>query len=164
MPKNVTVQVGDELAAKMDKLPDVNWSQVVRGCLERYCDTRLIPDIEALVRKMKEQKEEAHKEGYKTALEWFRLESTRYEDVNRIFRKRDELETDFDRRIVEQYGSLENAEADGANPDAAWRTEVHRFWTKTIENILAELPYEYEVTAAFARGFEAGLTELKRSG
>lgn len=41
MGKNVTVQVGDELATKMEKLPDVNWSQVVRGCLEQYCYMRL---------------------------------------------------------------------------------------------------------------------------
>ena len=41
MGKNVTVQVDDELAAKMEKLPDVNWSQVVRSCLNQYCDMRL---------------------------------------------------------------------------------------------------------------------------
>lgn len=43
MPRNVTVQVGDELAAKMEKLPDVNWSQVVRNCIEKYSNMRLTP-------------------------------------------------------------------------------------------------------------------------
>lgn len=41
MPKNVTVQVGDELVSKMEKLPDINWSQVMRNCLEEYCSSRL---------------------------------------------------------------------------------------------------------------------------
>lgn len=43
MPKNVTVQVGDELVAKMEKLPDVNWSQVIRDSIEKYCNSRLTP-------------------------------------------------------------------------------------------------------------------------
>jgi hypothetical protein len=41
MGKNVTVQVDDELATKMEKLPDVNWSQVVRSSLDEYCNSRL---------------------------------------------------------------------------------------------------------------------------
>lgn len=47
MPKNVTVQVSDDLSAKMQQLPDVNWSAVLRQCIERYCNTRLKQKVES---------------------------------------------------------------------------------------------------------------------
>jgi len=52
MVKNVTVQVGDELERKMKEITDVNWSDVVRECLERYCSTRQSLTVGALAQKM----------------------------------------------------------------------------------------------------------------
>ena len=45
MAKNLTVQINDQLQEKMAKLPDVNWSAVVRACLEKYCDERLHKEV-----------------------------------------------------------------------------------------------------------------------
>lgn len=161
-PKNVTVQVGDELAAKMQKLPDVNWSHVVRDCLDRYCNIRLNPDIEALAQKMKGQKEEAYSEGYRAALEWFKREDIRYEDVNEIVRERDSVESDFDENIKEEYGDWQTAQAQGANINAMWVAAERRFWTRRIKKILRELPADYNVTDAFIKGFKTALKKLER--
>ena len=164
MPKNVTVQVGDDLATRMENLPDVNWSHVVRDCIERYCNIRLNADIEALAQKMKEQKEESYSEGYKTALEWFKLESVRYEDVDKVSREWDETTADFDRHIEEKYGSFEQAEDDGISVNTLWEREKRGFWTKTLRSILEELPYDCDVTDAFIEGFRNALLKLETSG
>ena len=36
MPRNITVNVSDELAKRMDKFPEVNWSAVTRECIDQY--------------------------------------------------------------------------------------------------------------------------------
>lgn len=167
MGKNVTVQVGDKLAAKMEKLPDVNWSQVVRSCLQRYCDVRLNPDIEALVQKMKEQKEEAYSEGYKTALQWFKQEEVSYADVNRIFRRLDRLEENFDREVDEKYKS-EDFEEDpslAVTVTESRNRKEREFWASTILGetkgvYLAES--ELDITDAFIEGFKAALKKLEK--
>ena len=40
MPKNVTISVSDELARKMNKYPDVNWSEVGRQAFGEYIKFR----------------------------------------------------------------------------------------------------------------------------
>lgn len=160
MGKNVTVQVGDDLAAKMEKLLDANWSQVVRDCLDRYCDIRLNPNIEALMQKMKVQKEEAYAEGYKAALEWFKLEEVRYADVNQIFRNLDEVESDFDRRVREEYGDWEHAQDENPVIGEEYEREIRRFWNDVVEEQIKGLPDSYDISDAFVEGFEAALKKL----
>jgi len=162
MPKNVTVQVGDELAEKMSKLKDANWSQVIRSCLERYCNIRLNPNIEALVQKVKEQKESAYSDGYKMALEWFKQEIVGYEDLDEISRNRDKASADFDKFIEEKYGDYVTALESGADPNDLWAIEERKFWTKIIENILETLPIDYDITSAFVDGFRAAVEKLEK--
>jgi hypothetical protein len=167
MVKNVTVQVGDDLAAKMEKLLDVNWSQVVRSCIQQYCNIRLNPDIEALMQKMKEQKEEAYSEGYKTALEWFKQEEVRYEDVDKVFRELDRLIEDFDRQVEEKYESEEFEEF----PSLAIKVTDSRnrkkreFWAATILDVMEGVhreKRELDVTDAFIEGFKTALKKLEK--
>lgn len=40
MPKNVTISISDELARKMDAMPEINWSEVCRQCISKYIDKR----------------------------------------------------------------------------------------------------------------------------
>jgi len=161
MPKNVTVQVNDKLAAKMKRLPDVNWSYVVRDCLEHYCNIRLNPNIEALAQKMKEEKEEAESGGYKIAWEWVKQGSVGYKDVDRIFREYEALEAEFDSHIEKQYGSYQKAEDEGVNVNTLWETQERAFWTDIVVKALGELHYEYDVSSAFIEGFKNALKKLK---
>jgi hypothetical protein len=39
--KNLTLYISAELAEKMEKLPEINWSQVAREAIQRYIDERL---------------------------------------------------------------------------------------------------------------------------
>jgi len=153
MGKNVTVQVGDDLAAKMEKLPDVNWSQVVRNCLQRYCGIRLNANIEALMQKMKVQKEEAYSEGYKAALEWFKGEEIRYEDVNEIFQELSKDKAEF--YELTDWESI--AEEEGVFP--LWEPKERHFWTMKIERLLEE---PHTISDAFIDGFEVALRELEK--
>lgn len=165
MPKNVTVQIDDELLTMMDKLPDVNWSQVVRSCLQSYCHIRLNPDIEALMQKMKGQKEEAYSEGYRAALEWFKQDSVRYEDINGIFQELDKIEQDFNariERIIEEHGDWRAAQEEGALPLATWESEKRRFWNDTVKRIIEELADTFEISDAFIEGFKAALKKLEK--
>jgi len=160
--KNVTVQVGDELAAKMEKLPDVNWSQVVRICIQKYCNIRLNPNIEALKQKMKQQKDEAYSEGYKAALEWFKQEDVRYEDVNEIFQRLNNVRADFQERIKEMHGTFENAANEGTDPTILLNAEETKFWNKTIEAISERFFNDsFDMSTVFIQGFKAALQELE---
>ena len=151
--KNVTAQIPDDLAAKMEKLPDVNWSQVVRNCLQRYCGIRLNANIEALMQKMKVQKEEAYSEGYKAALEWFKGEEIRYEDVNEIFQ-----ELSKDKEMWHDSIDWESiAEEGGVFP--SWEPKARHFWTMKIEHLLEE---PHTISDAFIDGFEVALRELEK--
>jgi len=162
MGRNVTVQVGDELAGKMEKLPDVNWSEVVRGCLETYCRVRLNSDIEALAKKMKEQKEEAYSEGYKAALEWFKQEGVTYKDVNAIFNEIADFESEFDSEVKEKYGSWESANDEEPLIGERYESEERRFWRGKVEEITSELSESYDVTDAFVIGFKNALQKLSK--
>ena len=56
LPKNVTVSISDEIAAKMDGMRDVNWSEVCRRCISEYIEARksnrgeFIKDVERFMR------------------------------------------------------------------------------------------------------------------
>lgn len=53
MPKNVTISISDELAEKMAKMPEINWSEVGRQTITKFIEERepkekgdLITDLE----------------------------------------------------------------------------------------------------------------------
>jgi len=160
MVRNVTVQVGDDISSKMEKLKDVNWSEVVRDCLEKYCNLRLNADIEALGQKMKAQKEEAYSEGYKAALEWFKQKEITYEDVNAISQELDDFASAWDSKVEEKYGSWGEAQDEEPFIGERYETEERAFWKRKVEEIVKELPDSYDITDAFVEGFKDALQKL----
>lgn len=67
MPKNITLSLPDDLAAQMDKIPEVNWSAVAKACIKQYIEVRKSPDLSTLVEKLQKQKGEEYVNGRKKA-------------------------------------------------------------------------------------------------
>ena len=63
IPKNVTIYLSDEIAANMEKYPEVNWSEICRKAVMDYIDTRSQIDIASLLEKLKAESNEAYKQG-----------------------------------------------------------------------------------------------------
>ena len=63
MPKNVTIYLSDEIAGKMEKYPEVNWSEICRKAVVEYIDTRSQIDIASILEKLKAESNEAYKQG-----------------------------------------------------------------------------------------------------
>jgi len=40
LPKDLTISISDELAEKMDMMPEINWSEVCRQAIIKYIDER----------------------------------------------------------------------------------------------------------------------------
>jgi len=40
MVRNLTIRIDDETSKKMDKFPEVNWSQVARDAIKKYVASR----------------------------------------------------------------------------------------------------------------------------
>jgi hypothetical protein len=62
-PKNVTVYLPDETAGKMEKYPEVNWSEICRKAVNDYVDTRSHMDIGPILEKLRAEHNEAYKQG-----------------------------------------------------------------------------------------------------
>lgn len=67
MTKNITLSISDRLGKKMNEMPEVNWSAVARGCIERYVENRRNPDISPLLEKLQKQKSEEYVKGRRDA-------------------------------------------------------------------------------------------------
>jgi len=63
MPKNVTIYLSDEIAGKMEKYQEVNWSEICRTAVTDYIDTRSHIDIAPILEKLKAEKNQAYKQG-----------------------------------------------------------------------------------------------------
>jgi len=63
IPKNVTIYLSDEIAQKMEKYPEVNWSEICRKAVIEYIDTRSQIDIASILEKLKAESNEAYKQG-----------------------------------------------------------------------------------------------------
>jgi len=163
MAKNITVQIGDDLAVKMEKLRDVNWSEVVRDCVDKYCNLRLGADIEALAQKMKLQKEESYSDGYKAALAWFKREYVGYAQVNEFFLAGEQFDKKYDDEIKERYGCWEHANDDNPGINEQYMREQRQMWREKITEILRELEGSFEVTDAFIDGFKQALHKLSNA-
>ena len=94
MPKNVTIYLSDEIAGKMEKYQEVNWSEICRKAVIDYIDTRSNIDLGPLIEKLKAERNEAYKQGqilfYKIAPEmglrdfeiWYpKINQTLIEDI-----------------------------------------------------------------------------------
>jgi len=59
----VTIYLSDEIAGKMEKYPEVNWSEICRKAVVDYVDTRSHMDIGPILEKLKTERNEAYKQG-----------------------------------------------------------------------------------------------------
>jgi hypothetical protein len=62
-PKNVTIYLPDEIAEKMEKFPEVNWSEICRKALVDYTETRSQMDLAPILERLKKEQNEDHKRG-----------------------------------------------------------------------------------------------------
>jgi len=54
MPKNVTIALSDELAKTMERMPEVNWSEVCRQAIGAYLDEKLFKEKGDLIAGLEE--------------------------------------------------------------------------------------------------------------
>jgi hypothetical protein len=147
-PKNITVSVPDELAERMKKLSDVNWSEVCRRAIASYIDIRLEPNIEAIVSRLGEERNEEYKKGYKLAYEFVREKP--YTEIAKLVEGCDKW---VRQEILPHLEDL-SAESD---IDVDEEVDKYRmqYWSDKVKSITKEEP-----TEAFVEGFEKGLTEI----
>ena len=63
MGKNVTIYLPDEVAQKMDKLPEVNWSEICRKAITEYVETRTQTDLTSVITRLKNESKTDYTKG-----------------------------------------------------------------------------------------------------
>jgi len=63
MGKNVTIYLPDEVAQKMDKLPEVNWSEICRNAITDYIETRTQTDLTSIITRLKKESKTDYTKG-----------------------------------------------------------------------------------------------------
>src|SRR5258708_7413875 len=83
--KNVTIWVSTETADRMEKLKEVNWSQVSKEAIEAYIDARKSVNPEARL-KLEHLKQQEKKDGYAfgSQLASDILEKLTYDEAHRL--------------------------------------------------------------------------------
>jgi hypothetical protein len=67
MVKNITLSLSQDLADQMDALPEVNWSQVARTCIQHYLTQRRNPDLTPLLNQLRKEKGDDYMSGRRQA-------------------------------------------------------------------------------------------------
>jgi transcription elongation factor GreA-like protein len=67
--KNINTTISDEIAEKMEKFPDVNWSAVTRNCIEQYIKQRTSEGLEEALSKIEKMKGREFKKGYEFVIQ-----------------------------------------------------------------------------------------------
>ena len=65
--KNITLYLSQDLADQMAALPEVNWSQVARTCIQRYITSRRNPDLIPLLSQLRNEKGDDYVSGRRRA-------------------------------------------------------------------------------------------------
>jgi len=63
MGKNVTIYLPDEVAQKMDKLPEVNWSEICRKAITDYIESRTQTDLTSVINRLKNESKSDYTKG-----------------------------------------------------------------------------------------------------
>lgn len=63
MGKNVTIYLPDETAQKMEKLSEVNWSEICRKAINDYIETRTQTDLSSIIMRLKAERKTDHTKG-----------------------------------------------------------------------------------------------------
>ena len=139
MTRNMTLSIDDELAKKMDKMKEINRSQVAREAFAKYIATRTDPEISEIIDKLDEQRSQQYSKGLTAALNF--ANDNQYEDLKDFFEN------------YEFYLS-------GLDP-------ISRNKEESKLNCLRTALRSYHVgtghkTQEFLRGFNAGLMKIKK--
>lgn len=143
MGRNVTIYIPDDMVELMDRLKEVNWSEVCRRAIAGYLATRSAPNIEAVLTRLKDERGQEYSRGYKLAAELSR--ELPYRELARLVEgweeKRDELQSK-----PEEKGGM----AILASVAREWRS----YWRGAIPG-----PYR-DASEDFIKGFENAVFEL----
>ncbi len=63
MGKNVTVYLPDETAQKMEKLSEVNWSEICRKAIKDYIETRTLTDLSSIITRLRNERKTDYTRG-----------------------------------------------------------------------------------------------------
>ena len=69
MGKNLTIYLPDDVADKMEKFPEVNWSEICRKAVIDYINTRSQVDIAAILGRLKKERGQDYRQGQTFAYE-----------------------------------------------------------------------------------------------
>lgn len=83
MGKNITIYLKDDQLKEMDKLREVNWSEVCRNAIEEYVKLRSDPTLEPYLRKLSKQAGEEYSKGVEFAVKRI-LAKTNYRELDQI--------------------------------------------------------------------------------
>jgi predicted transcriptional regulator len=61
--KNVTIYLPDETAQKMEKLSEVNWSEICRKAINDYIETRTQTDLSSIITRLKNERKTDYTKG-----------------------------------------------------------------------------------------------------
>jgi len=114
MGKNVTVYLPDDVAEKMEKFPEVNWSEICRRAVLDYIQTRTQVDLGPIIERLKKERNVDHKEGQILTYKEI-VPKLSWEDFG-LWRVR------IDKRLMEQQGLFSD---EPLGPLAAERAAIH---------------------------------------
>lgn len=63
MGKNVTIYLPDDVAERMEKFPEVNWSEICRRAIVDYIETRSQVDLGPIIERLKKESDELYRKG-----------------------------------------------------------------------------------------------------
>jgi hypothetical protein len=61
--KNLTIYLPDDVAEKMEKFPEVNWSEICRKAVTEYVKTRSQIDLAPILERLKKERSEDFRQG-----------------------------------------------------------------------------------------------------
>jgi hypothetical protein len=117
MGKNVTIYLPDDVAEKMGKFPEVNWSEICRRAVLDYIQTRTQVDLGPIIERLKKERNADHKEGQILTYKEI-VPKLSWEDFE-LWRVR------IDKRLMEQQGQQGLFSEEPLGPLAAERAAIH---------------------------------------
>jgi hypothetical protein len=154
MAKNVTIYLPDDVAERMAKFAEVNWSEICRKAVIDYLDTRSHVDLASILEKLKNERNEDYKQG--KILLYSKIASKLTWEIFQIWYPR------FSKKILTSMNELGE---EGLTPERAELAAVNemRYWLRKFskEN---NIDFPDDVSDAFCEGaIEAFLDIYKKA-
>lgn len=147
MAKNITLSLPDDLADQMEKIPEVNWSAVAKGCIKQYIEVRNSPDLSAIVERLQKQKGEEYVNGRKRADEI--ANEIGYKGLNVLWKK-----------YWKKREPIDEIEATGGPPEP-WVSIPSE--EDTMQEVLSESNLiKTDASDEFLKGLKERLSEIEK--